>query len=206
MCTDTADKLKENLYKVIPTSALLSEGANSLDLDSNARQTIKSLANVEEALLRRALQDANSFAHKPLTGIDVPPKDREHLLALLGRYGVYTAVSNHGNCSSVEELATKLHEAGGVPRVYDLIVRPLGNHAYLIRLEYIIGSIEATLGTIDNDNRAVENVTLVCELIKDKLKQWQSQESLLFNELKVLKSYYDGKIKIHDPQLEDEFL
>ncbi|GHS93363.1 hypothetical protein AGMMS50276_03610 [Synergistales bacterium] len=91
-------------------------------------------------------------------------------------------------------------------QVREMMMRHFGNHAYIIRIEAILASIERTIAAIAKENRGDDNVSRICAAIGAKTNAWKIAEDQLFNEIKALRMYYCEHVAINEPTLEEEFL
>lgn len=204
MCVNHSREYHDIFYKVTPAAAIIAEGAARLsgEVIDNLRQ----LSETEPKMLRNALMDSGKFKYnEQLEGISLSAADREKILDMFARYGVYTLAKalREDPDADIYKLA---YEISGVNEVRQIILRHFGNHAYLIRLENIVRRVEKLISAIRRVNRDDESITRICSLLRTKVEEWETQEESLFMELEVLRSYYNGEFEIEDGTLKEQFL
>jgi GTPase SAR1 family protein len=194
---DVARDLQESplvrrlFYTIKPVCGLLSIGAKTLT--DRHWQILIALAQLPVDRFQSIARNANKFI-KPYEDIPIPCVEREQLLAHLGQYGISLAYDYlQTGVSSREELTEKLRSHTGIEELNQLIVSHFGNRATLIKLGTILSQI-STFYFQERQHLTGEDLEIL-EEISSKFEHLRSKQ-YAFQELDVLRSYYEGKLNI----------
>ncbi len=185
-----SEALKENLYRIIPVTALCVEGA--LSLADKDWQVLLELSELEEKIFLKIIADAGNFANKVYEGVPAPEK-RKPLIDLLGQYGIYLAVQAIKAGVDRADLVEYMYEKSGLNEAYSVILSHFGNRAYLIKAVRTIERIEKKIDLLRYSTYSNE-VSVVCGEIMAKIEDLRRDNS--FVELEMLRKYYAGRIKL----------
>jgi GTPase SAR1 family protein len=203
MCERHGGELKGEVYNVLPTAARIAEGA--VRLDDTALLILKKLAAVENETLRGKLVNESGFLKNGIDRADITTGEREKLINLFGKNGLYLAVRAVRDGLAGEAFINHMYAKSGVDKLRERVIRHFGNHAYLLRLEFVLRRIEKHIGAVKRGNRSNNEIIRICDQMKNRLDEWQHREELLFKELSILRSYYNGGINFTSPELQEQF-
>lgn len=200
---DVAQGLQENplvrrlFYTIKPVCGLLSIGAKTLT--DEHWQILVALAQLPLDRFQAISRNANKFI-KPYEDISIPHSQREKLLAQLGQYGIALAYDYlNAGVSSRSELTEKLLKHAGIVELQQLILSHFGNRSILIKLGTILQQISTFYF---QERQCLEGEALaILEEISGKFDNLRSRQHA-FQELDVLRSYYDGKLNIDSNEKE----
>lgn len=97
-----------------------------------------------------------------------------------------------------EQLVSELLQRSGVPKLRDLIVSHFGNRAFLIKLGTVLRQIEETC--FREQRRQSGEEQLVVKQIAGEFQALETREHA-FKELRVLRSYYEGKLDFNPDEV-----
>ncbi len=186
-------ELRENIYRILPVSALGVEG--SLGLTDEHWETLKEIAELDDTSFTKIIADAENFAHRVYKNIAIEPERREPLLNLLGQYGIYLV-----RCAIRENVSRKgitdyLYKRSGLDDAYRMILQHFGNRSYIIKTEGAIRKMEAIVNKLEyHCYTPSKKVLEVCDTIHEKMNELRRDNC--FVELECLKAYYSGKFTL----------
>ena len=187
-------------YTIQPVCGLLALGAKTLT--DEHWQTLIALTQLPPERFLALNRNANKFI-KPYEDIPIPHTQREKLLEQLGQYGISLAYDYlRAGVSSREELAEKLIQHTGIEELRHLILSHFGNRALLIKLGTILQQISAIY--FQERQRLQGEALEILEEISGKFDALRSKQHA-FQELDVLRSYYDGRLNF-DPEEREQLL
>jgi hypothetical protein len=207
MCERHSAELKGEVYNVLPTAARMAEGI--VQTDETVMSILKKLATADTEILRSKLISEDTFLKNGVDGVGTTTEERKKVIGFFGKNGLFIVTQAVKNGLECEELINRIYAISGVDKVRERVHNHFGNHAYLLRLEFVLRRIEKLIGTIRRENRNNPDnagVIHICNQIRDKLNEWQRREELLFMELSILRSYYTGAIIFTSPELEEQFM
>ncbi len=185
-------ELKENLYRIIPVTALCVEG--SLGLTDEHWETLQEIAALDHNTFVKIIADSENFMHRVYKNVAITPERRAPLLPLLGQYGIYLAVCGIREGLDRSQITEYLYEQSGLGDLYQLILRHFGNRSYLIKTDVALKRIEMSLEAMEYAGAVSSEIRDVCDLVHDKINALRRDNS--FTELNCLRDYYAGKIKL----------
>lgn len=186
------------LYTIKPISGLLAFGAKTLtDSEINSLQE---LAALPEERFAKLIRSADRFCNRNYEDIPTSPEKRTELWKRLDRYGVELAYSfQRSGVSDKEQLVQHLLEKSGLPALRDLIVSHFGHRAFLIKLSRVLQNLNAAY--YQQRNQLHGEALPILEQVTGKLESLQSGEHT-FQELEVLRCYYDGKLDFDEQEIQ----
>ncbi|AFZ37951.1 GTP-binding protein HSR1-related protein [Stanieria cyanosphaera PCC 7437] len=201
-------QLRHLFHTIRPLAGCLALGAQTLAKEEF--ETLKRLAELSEERLERLLRTVERFTSKEYPEEpQIPQKsDRSSLLDRLGQYGVFLACQllREQNLTQLE-LQKRLLDASGVPQLKQLIVSHFGNRAFLIKFNTGLQQIKAACFQIQQNCDQDERSTCETHDLQAVNKILAKIEEIEINahdfqELKVLRSYYLGKLDFHPNEVQ----
>lgn len=179
------------LYTIYPISGLLAEGVRTLSEKQFA--ILQQLAQLPEKRFASLSRYVPKFtdSYEP-EDIPISQQDRQELSVQLGLYGIIQAYKllNSG-VNELEELREKLLEKTGIPELQQLILSHFGHRAFLIKLGKVLQDISATY--FQQRQHFKGESLAILEKIAGEFDALQAKQHA-FQELEVLRSYYDRKL------------
>lgn len=177
-------------YTIYPVCNLLALGAKTLKPDEF--EILTQLAAIPPERFERLIRNVSRFTDREYPDVPVPPVQRQRVLERLGQYGVWLAYSLiRSGVNNQEQLAEKLTEKTGITQLSDLIISHFGNRAFLIKLGTSLRQIATACFQEYQRLQGVPRQIIV--EISSKFEALREQENA-FQELDVLRSYYEGKL------------
>lgn len=180
--------LRRHFYTIAPVCGLLAFGAQTMT--AQEFETLVELASLPR--FDRIIQHQQRFCEREYEDMPISTGRREAALQRMGQYGVWQAVSLiREGIDDQAVLTNKLLETSGLPALRDLIVSHFGYRAFLIKLNSAIQRVNACCF---RERQRLHGTEL--EIIKEidgKFEALETQEHA-FQELRVLQSYYEGKL------------
>ncbi|WP_013324392.1 dynamin family protein [Gloeothece verrucosa] len=190
-------------YTIYPICGLLAEGAQTL-----TAKHWDILLKLKQQLPEKKFRSISRYYGK-FTGdynseeVPISKKDREEIINQLGLYGIslaYDLISSGVN--TLEQLQEELMKKTGIPELRHLILSHFGHRAFLIKLGTVLGQI--TTAYFQERQRLKGTQLQILEEIAGQFDTLQAQEQA-FQELNVLRSYYEKKLDF-DEQEEKQLL
>jgi len=186
------------LYTIKPISGLLASGAKTLT--ESEINSLRELAALPEERFAKLIRSADRFCNRNYEDIPISPEKRTELWNRLDRYGVELAYNFlRSGVSDKEQLVQHLLEKSGLPVLRDLIVSHFGHRAFLIKLSRILQNLNAAY--YQQRNQIHGEALQILEQVTGKLESLQSREHA-FQELDVLRRYYDGKLEFDEQEIQ----
>lgn len=190
-------QIRRLFYTIRPVCGLLALGAKTLT--DEHWQTLTALAQLPPEQFLRLNRNANRFI-KPSEDIPIPPIQRQKLLEQLGQYGISLAYNYlPQGVSTQEELREKLLKHTGIEELTHLILSHFGNRSLLIKLGTVLQQISAMYFL--EKGRLKGEALEILEEVSSKFDALRSKEHA-FQELDVLRNYYDGKLNFNPEERE----
>jgi hypothetical protein len=203
-CGRYKDALKDKLYTILPVVGKSVEMVSTMD--DATFDILEKLSGAPKEVLERYLADAQGFYDRPSNdAMPVSSGDRKHVMDLFGQFGIYSIVTALKNNVSREELPGYMYETSGVGKVFELIQQHFGNRAYLIKLDYVLRRLRKLASDIKYKNHDDIQISKMCNHITEDIDRLR-QEEHSFEELKILREYYEGKFTIKSDGMKKEFL
>lgn len=193
-------EIRRLLYTIYPVCGLL--GVGSQTLTSDQFDMLQELAQLPEEKFEDLICSVRRF-NRDYPDISLPGAKRKHLLNHLGQYGVWLAYSLiRSGINEREQLAKELLKRSGLEELRQLIISHFGHRAFLIKLGTVLRQISVAYfqqrkGLQGTSLQVLEEVTGKFEALKDKQHAFQ--------ELDVLRSYYENKLDF-DPEETEQLL
>lgn len=198
-----ASRLSQNpqvsrlFYTIYPICGLLAEGVQTLTDKHFA--TLSQLAKLPEKRFARLSRYVPKFL-APYEPEDIPvsQEQRDELNQQLGLYGIIQAyhLLNSG-VENREQLIAELIKKTGIPELRQLILSHFGHRAFLIKLGKVLQDISVNYFQqrlhLKGESREI------LEAVTSKFDALQAKEHA-FQELEVLRSYYDRKLDFDDQE------
>lgn len=198
------ERVKSILYTILPVIGRLGENNNYID--DRDKEILLSLSKIDSVRFRKLLLSEERFCEKIYEDIPVLTVDREHIWKKLGQYGVFLTVSALQQGRRIEELCNILYEGSGIEDLIRLIKQHFGNRSYLIKLRYVIARIRAKCYVmLNNEGQKDSGLSNCLECILSGCEKLEADEHA-FSELRVLQNYYNGSLKIYNPDEIEDFL
>ena len=189
------DQIRRLFYTIQPVCGLLALGAKTLTNDQwNALQELSKLSEENFAKLTRR---GDTFINN-----DAPISldQRKQLVCQLGLYGVILACKYiQSGVASREELGRKLVNHSGLEDLRYLLLSHFGHRSLLIKLGKALQDI--TQAYYQEKQRLQGEALEILEEISAKFDALRSEEHS-FQELDVLRSYYEGKLELSATETE----
>ncbi len=186
------------LYAITPVSGLLALGAQTIT--SQEDELLGRLAALPDTLLRRRLRDARRFTEENFDDVPVSPQERATLLNRLGQYGIWKACQYIGvDGYDLPQLKAALLVDSGMQHLHDLIISHFGNRAYLIKLESVLRNIAATIFRLRQNVKGTDLEIL--RKVSRTIEELETQQEDI-RELRVLRSYYEGKLTLNTTEVQ----
>jgi GTPase SAR1 family protein len=183
------NQVRRLFYTIQPLCGLLALGAKTLTPEH--WEILQELAKLPPDRFEALNRNVAKFV-KDYDDVPIPPSHRAKVLAQLEQYGLTLAYGYiRSGVSSREELGAKLLEHSGLDELRHLLLSHFGRRALLIKLGNILGHIEAAY--FQERQRLEANNLAILEEITGKFQALRSKEHA-FQELDVLRSYYEGKL------------
>lgn len=181
--------IRRLFYTIQPVCGLLSLGAKTLT--DEHWQTLIALTKLPTERFEALNRNANKFI-RSYEDVPIPTSERKKLLEQLGQYGISLAYNYlKAGVTSREELTEKLLQHTGIEELRHLILSHFGNRALLIKVGTIIQQISALY--FQERQRLQGEALEILEEISGKFDALRSKEHA-FQELDILRSYYEGKL------------
>lgn len=190
------------LYTIYPICGLLAEGVQTLT--DKHFEILTQLSQLPEKRFARLSRYVPKFLDRyEAEDLPISQELRAELHQQLGLYGIIQAyhLLNSG-IKAKEQLVAELLKKTGIPELRQLILSHFGHRAFLIKLGTVLRQISVAYfqerkhlqGT---SLQVLEEVTGKFEALKDKQQAFQ--------ELDVLRSYYENKLDF-DPEEKEQLL
>ncbi len=184
--------LSRLFYSISPICGLLAWGAQTLTAEEFT--TLTKLATLPEDRFFQILKDANRFATRVYEDVPISPKLREAVLDRLGQYGILQAYHIlQSGTNDQQQLTQELLRSSGLPQLKDLILSHFGNRAFLIKLDTALRQIEIACFWARQRTSVQGTDREILKRVEAGFGQLRDQEQG-FNELRVLRDYYQGKL------------
>lgn len=193
-------ELKNDLFRILPVTAILAEGAASLENED--WDALRALASGDFSVVRKSLYSPQYFLKVP-SG-DVSTERRERLLRLLDRYGIYCAVRAIRDGVGRDELAEHLKNLSGVEALVEQIRSHFGVRSFAIKTEAAFGRIEREIQRVQYSQNVSPTSRMACQQIRQRLKE--ARNSRAFIELNLLRDYYEEKLRFPTESDNEAFL
>jgi GTPase SAR1 family protein len=196
--TDNA-QVRNLFYAVYPVCGLLALGAQTLQPDEF--EILTRLSALPAERLNRLVRNVMAFGKReyPDDPAIPPVAERRQVMHRLGQYGVWLACRLiREGIPDREPLISELLQRSGVPKLRDLIVSHFGNRAFLIKLGTVLRQVEETC--FREQRRQSGEEQLVVKQIAGECQALEAQEHA-FKELRVLRSYYEGKLNFSSDEV-----
>lgn len=192
-------QVRRLFYTVYPICGLLAEGCQTLS--DQHLDILTRLAQIPEKRFKWLSGYTSKFTDQyELDDFPVSQEDRKAIEKQLGLYGViqaYYLINSRVN--SREQLAEELLQKTGVPELRQLILSHFGHRSFLIKLGKVLQDISVTYFQL---RQHLQGQTLtILEEISGQFDALQSKQHA-FEELDVLRSYYEGKLNFDDQEKE----
>lgn len=196
-----ASRLSQNpqvarlFYTIYPICGLLAEGVQTLTDKHFA--TLTQLSRLPEKRFARLSRYVRKFT-APYEPEDIPVSEeqRAELKRQLGLYGIIQAyhLLNSG-VEDKEQLVAELLKKTGIPELRQLILSHFGHRAFLIKLGKVLQEISVTY--FQQRQHLQGESRQILEAVTGKFDALQAKEHA-FQELEVLRSYYDRQLDFDD--------
>ncbi|MGQ0805401.1 MAG: dynamin family protein [Actinomycetota bacterium] len=129
---------------VVPVAGLLAEGSTLLT-EAEFR-ALGRLAEVDDATAEEVLVSTDRFAGRPAQ-VDLATEEREHLLELLGLFGVRLArdLLRRGEVRNAPDLATALTRRSGLDELRRVLATQFASRAELLKARAALGVLDRVL-------------------------------------------------------------
>ena len=203
-------EMKRLLYATLPVSAKPVEGLVSLT--EKEWVYLQGLTVIDNYGLIELIENVPTFTEKTqdeFTDPDIKkvvgtPEIRKGIEDKIGVYGVYEIVNFMKQGMLRSEVLENLYAKTGVKAVNDLIVSHFGSRSLIIKAQFIFLTLKDHCGRL---LRLSEDKLLkeICKHILDEIDHIETTEHV-FQELKILQSYYNQLFTFNDETEYQEFL
>jgi GTPase SAR1 family protein len=182
-------------YTIQPVCGLLAVGSKTLAVQH--WQTLSALAQLPEERFAALNRNVQKFI-KDYEDVPIAAQDRQNLLAHLGQYGISLACDYlRSGVSTQEELVEKLSQHTGLEDLRRLLLSHFGHRAFLIKLGKI--SQDLSIAYFQQRQRLRGQELSILEDIVGQFDALKAREHA-FQELDVLRNYYDGKLDFDEAE------
>lgn len=185
-------RLRNAFYALYPVCGLIGEGAATLT-DAEF-ETLVRLSRLPWARLAGLLSSAQRFRTREDADIPATPAERRALLLRLGQYGIWLACERlrEEECDKAAILSCLLSHSG-VPEIRERILSHFGNRAALVKTA---AALTALRNCWTDLRKYLSGKDLQAGLqFLGALEKLELEEHA-FQELRVLRDYYEGRLKL----------
>jgi GTPase SAR1 family protein len=195
----TDPQMRNLLYTIVPVCGLPAFGAQTIE--PSEFDILTKLANLPEARFDKLIRTIERFTTKNYPDEpDIPAiAERLQVFTRLGQYGIWRGCKLiRAGVTDLAEFTSQLLQESGVQELRNLVKSHFGNRAFLIKLstgiEQILGSCFRQKQQATADIQVVKEVAGRFERIKAQAHEFQ--------ELRVLRSYYENKLDFAAEEVE----
>lgn len=179
-------------YTIYPVCGLLALGAQTLQ--SSEFQILQQLAALPTERFTSLIRNVERFTQRNYDDISIAPTARTQVLERLGQYGVWFAYQCLQNgITNQAELVEALIQQSGIANLRTLIQSHFGHRAFLIKLSN--GLQRLKVACFQQQQRLSGGDRQIVTEIAGRFEALESQAHA-FQELRVLRSYYEGKLEL----------
>ena len=184
------------LFDLRPVASLV--GAGSATLTDGEFADLVTLAALAPETLARRVQLGPLFTSREYGDVPVPAARRSALFTRLGGYGIVLACGLiRDGLTSLDGLRGELAERSGLSAFRDLLVGHFGHRADLIKLQRAIAGLQEQYAALRPAIAPRERL-LTDGALAEVTRLGFAEHA--FEELAVLKRYYDGRLELTDAQ------
>jgi len=185
-----SQQVRKLFYTILPVAGLLGFGAKTMTAEEF--QTLLQVAELPSEQFKRLSHAEDRFTRER-PDVTISAARREQLAKRLGMYGINLAykIVNEKGIREQQDVALALYEHSGLLQLRQLILSHFGNRAYLIKLSKVLDQL--ALAFIDIRQHVHTADKALVSDIAGKFQMIRLQEHA-FQEIKVLGSYYEGKL------------
>jgi Dynamin family len=184
------------LFDLRPVASLVAEGAATLTEADFA--SLAALARLPAGLLAERVRLGPLFTTREQPDLPVPAARRAALFSQLGAYGIVLSCGLIGDgIGSLAELAAELTERSGLTAFRELLTGHFGNRADLLKLQRAMTTLREQQQLLRP--ALPPRVRLLSDDAIAEVTRMDFAEHA-FEELAVLRRYYDGQLDITDAE------
>lgn len=192
-------QMRNLFYTIVPVCGLAALGVQTLT--AAEFDTLTKLAALPEDRLTKLLRTVERFKAKEYPDQPEIPAaaQRQQVMEQLGQYGVWQACSLIRSGLVDQSLVSAVMQATGMQELRHLITAHFGNRAFLIKLSTAIEHLLSICFHLRQQHTgAAQQIVQTLAGQFERLKA-QAHE---FQELRVLRSYYDGNLELTDGEIQ----
>ena len=184
-------------YTIYPICGLLAQGVQTIS--DRHWQILNQLLELPEKQFARISRYVPKFlAEYEAEKVPISQVDRTEIYEQLGLYGIIQAYELlKGGIDTKERLIEELLKKTGVPELRQLILSHFGHRAFLIKLGKVLQDV--SVAYFQNRSKLQGDSLRILEAITSKFDALQAREHA-FQELKVLRSYYERKLDFDEAE------
>jgi GTPase Era involved in 16S rRNA processing len=192
-------QMRNLFYTIVPVCGLAALGIQTLK--ASEFDTLTQLAALPEERLDKLLRTVERFKTKEYPDQPEIPHlvQRQQVMQRLGQYGVWQACRLIRSGIVDQSLVLALMQNTGMKDLRHLITSHFGNRAFLIKLNTAVEHLLAICFQLQQQHTGSTLQTI--QLIAGQLERLKAQAHE-FQELRVLRSYYDGNLELADDEIQ----